>query len=131
MQHPIVSGGHRPPASVIHLCVQTPPSENPGSAPVVCHVQGSAEEQPLADAFPVKITEEGYTIASPYLGRTQWGAPPPNPAIHHVLKPFLINIEQLNFNTHTKILAIQQLLTPGVDPLGALETSAPSTSRKR
>ena len=35
MQHPIASGGlrPRPPASEIHLCVQTPPSENPGSAP--------------------------------------------------------------------------------------------------
>ena len=33
MQHPIASGGHSPPALEIHLCVQTPPSENPGSAP--------------------------------------------------------------------------------------------------
>ena len=41
MQHPIASGGHsppRPPASEIHLCVQTPPSENPGSAPATAGV---------------------------------------------------------------------------------------------
>ena len=34
-KHPIASGGlrPRPPALEIHLYVQTPPSQNPGSAP--------------------------------------------------------------------------------------------------
>ena len=39
-KNPIASGGHSPPASEIHFCVQTPQiplSENPGSTPVACN----------------------------------------------------------------------------------------------